>query len=213
MEHGLEGAAAEARRHTEARIRDACERGEHATAATLAVRGYGQELLGFLFALLRDAEHASEVFAMASEDMWRGLPSFRWQCSFRTWCYALARNAAARFVQRDLRKQHRQRPLSDVAELAEEVRSTTAAYLKSNTRSQFAALRDALSTEENLLLILRLERELSWIDIVRVCDPAGSERSDEELKDEAARLRKRFQRLRQRLREQARSVGLLGGRV
>ena len=43
----------------------------------------------------RDAEDIlQDVFSALCERVWRKLPEFRWQSSFRTWAYAIARNLA-----------------------------------------------------------------------------------------------------------------------
>src|SRR5262249_15411460 len=66
-------------------------------AATDVLSRYGAEVYGFLINLMGSEADASEVFSQASEDLWRGLPTFRAQCSVRSWLYLLARHAAARF--------------------------------------------------------------------------------------------------------------------
>jgi RNA polymerase sigma-70 factor (ECF subfamily) len=62
---------------------------------------------------------------------------------------------------------------------------------------------------DRMLLILRVDRELSWRDLARVV--LGGSPTPVELEREAVRLRKRFQlvkeRLRAGLREQARRSG------
>lgn len=84
----------EERAALENRIRALCEAGDQKQAATLVLEGYGRELLLFLVSRLRDGEAAREVFSRFSEDLWRGLADFRWQCTVRVWCYTLARRAA-----------------------------------------------------------------------------------------------------------------------
>ena len=76
----------------ETQIRAACERAGWDEAATLAIRSYGPELLGFLAALARDPVVADDLFGSVCEKLWRGLPKFAWKSSFRTWAYAIARN-------------------------------------------------------------------------------------------------------------------------
>ena len=77
----------------EQRIRRHHERGELKEAATAAIEGFGPEILGFLKAVVRDEQLAGEVFAHFCEDVWTGLSGFRWESSFRTWGYTLARAA------------------------------------------------------------------------------------------------------------------------
>ena len=67
----------------EDQIRVATEAKDWPRAATLALEGYGPEVLGFLVTLTRSAVDASEAFSIFSEGVWRGLPKFRWEASFR----------------------------------------------------------------------------------------------------------------------------------
>ena len=84
------------RSEMEQRIGDALAARALETAATLAMRGYGPEICGYLRAVVRDEEAAAEVFSQFAEDLWRGIAGFRGDCSFRTWAYKLAWHAAAR---------------------------------------------------------------------------------------------------------------------
>jgi RNA polymerase sigma-70 factor (ECF subfamily) len=52
---------------------------------TLALERYGPEILGVLAAQVRsepDAD-AAAAFSMFAEDLWRGIPGFRWRCTLR----------------------------------------------------------------------------------------------------------------------------------
>src|SRR5262245_39081811 len=98
----------------EREIRERHQRGDHESAATAAVRGYGPEVLGFIAALLDAEADAHDAFGAFCEDLWRGLPGFRWQCSFRTWAYTLARHAAQR-VGEARRRRARDVPASQCA--------------------------------------------------------------------------------------------------
>ncbi|HEX7480846.1 MAG TPA: hypothetical protein VF331_23795 [Polyangiales bacterium] len=62
-----------------------------------------------------------------------------------------------------------------------------------------------------LLLDSRLSRRFSWKDIARICLGVSDDDGSAELDREAARLRKRFQLMRDRLREMAAAQGLLSG--
>src|ERR1700733_11025484 len=91
----------EARREElERSVRERCERGQHEAALETLLRGYGAELYGFLVALHHDEAEAADAFSRLSEDLWKGLPGFSWECSLRTWSYVLARNASSRHRRR-----------------------------------------------------------------------------------------------------------------
>src|SRR5262245_39903075 len=86
------------REDIENEVRRLAAQGDAAAAAAAAIRGYGPEILGFLFASLRSEEDADDVFSLWSERVFRNILGFSWESSLRTWAYAIARNAAANFV-------------------------------------------------------------------------------------------------------------------
>ena len=181
--------------------------GQCESAAVLTLRSYGPEILGFLIGQLRDDQLADEVFSMFVEDLWRSLSGLTLRTSMRAYAYALARNAKHRFLSRELRKRRAARPLSQVAELAQlvaQVRTETAPYLATENKSKLQELRDRLTEEEQTLLTLRIDRGLEWREIAEVLEPAG------ELARSAAKLRKRFQLVKDKLAAWAREEGLLG---
>jgi len=188
------------------------DRRDHAGAATLAIRGYGSEIFGFLVAFHRDGEDAAEVFSRFSERLWRDLPAFRGDSSFRTWAYALARHASLNYRRDAARRQGRLDPLpqdsSHAAYLAE-VRTETASYLRSQRVARFTAIRESLPPEDQALLVLRVDRGLAWNDLALVMHAGDPPLAGDDLKREAARLRKRFQLLKQRLLELGRKAGVV----
>lgn len=194
-------------------IRHCLDQGDHAGAATLALRGYGPELYGFLLAFHRDEHDCAEVFSRFCEHLWRDLPGFRGESSFRTWAYCLARHASLNYRRDDRRRQRRYQPLpaaSDLPALVAEVRSRTVSYLRTERRSRFQALRESLPAEDQALLVLRVDRELSWNELAMVLHDGPEPLAGAELTRAAARLRKRFQLLKARLLELGRQAGAVG---
>lgn len=173
--------------------------GELAQVAQLAIARHGEALLRYLAAVTRDDGEAAEVFAQTCEDLWRGLPGFRWQASLRTWLYTLARNAWRRRGRDRFRRAGERVALSDQPELAAAVRTQTAEWQRSEVRDRFAALRAQLSEDDRELLSLRVDRGLGWREISQILqetdDPAALARH-------AASLRKRFERLKAVIRSQ-----------
>lgn len=209
----------EEREELEREIRRRLDQRDWTAAVTLAIQGYGAEIFGFLLAFHRDEEDAAEVFSLFSERLWRDLPTFHGDCSFRTWAYVLARHAALNYRRDARRREQRRRSLpegSAVSALIQQVRSDTASYLRSERKERFRALRESLPLEDQALLILRVDRELAWNDLALVLNEREGPLGEAELKREAARLRKRFQALKARLLELGRlagvaSTGLKGG--
>ena len=173
----------------EAELATLLDAGELARAATVVIRGYGPELLGYLLVIMRNPDWARDVFAQFGEDLWRGLPAFRRDCSVRTWCYVLTWRAARRFDQEAYRRRVRRLATSELEAVVQEV---TSAVIDVD-RSRAATLREQLSELDQTLLILRVDRELTWEEVARVLST-----SEEPLTEEA--LRKRFERIKARLR-------------
>lgn len=195
----------------EARLAERCKAEDFSGATTLAIRKYGPEILGYLVAVSRNEDTAGEVFAVFSEDLWKGLPKFRWQASFRTWAYTLARNAFYRYLRDPARKRERVAlsQAREVNDLVEKVRTTTLVYLRTEVKDSVAQLREKLDEDEQTLLILRIDRKMSWKDIAMVMSKS-EEPDPATVKREAAALRKRFERIKNALREMAREAGITG---
>lgn len=171
-------------------------------AATLTIEAYGPQILGYLTALVGDHDDAADVFSSFSEDLWKGLPGFRRECSLKTWSYKLAWHAMQRF-RRELHRVRGQRlRTSAAAQLADRIRTTTAIHLQTAVKDRVAALRSQLEPDDQSILILRIDRQLSWREVAHVLSTA-----EHPVDDKA--LRKRFERLKSRLRELARKEGLL----
>ncbi len=180
----------------EASVAAHLERGDLDAATTEAIRGYGPEILGYLTAVLRNEDLARDALAVFSERLWRGLSTFRRDSSLRTWAYRIAFHAAVDCT-RDA-KRHRAEALGSTfaSNLAAEVRTQTATHLRTDTKTAVQKLREELSLDEQTLLILRIDRQLEWDD---VADAMGAT---------APTLRKRFERVKEKLRVLAKERGV-----
>lgn len=196
---------------TEEAIRLACEEGRYKDGAALVVESYGPEILGFLVAWMGNRELAREAFAVFSEDLCVGLPRFGWRCTARGWAYTLARNAGRRQAKAAHRDGARRTgmPTRTGAELAARVSTQTRRYLRTDFKDGFRRLRARLPIEDDELLILRIDRQLPWRDLAVVLGDPEGRLSPAQLEREAARLRKHFQVVKERLREMARAEGLI----
>jgi RNA polymerase sigma-70 factor, ECF subfamily len=202
-----------ARGRLESEVRAHCDARDYAAACTAILRGYGPEVFGFLVAVHHSEAAASDAFSELAEAVWRSLPSFAWQSSARTWTYAIARNVS-RTRKRDAARLDRRAPRAGDSALdgvAAKVRTETAAILRTETKTRLQALRDTLPQADRMLLVLRIDRGLSWNDLARVLHEGeeDAELDDAALTREAARLRKRFQLVKDKLREMAKKEGLL----
>jgi len=200
------------RQALEQRIHAAHDSGHRQDAATLLLEGYGREILGFLIARVRDREAAHEIFSRFSEDLWSGLPGFRWQCSARVWSYTLARHAASHYGREAQRRRGRQVPLSHagpISQVADRVRTATLQSAGTEARNRIVRLRERLPADDQTLLILRINRQLTWTEIAQVMFHEGETVSPEVLEREAIRLRKRYQSAKDKLRKLALAEGVL----
>lgn len=184
--------------------------GELLRAADATIRVHGADVYGLLCALHPEAQ-ADDVYAAWTIQVWRGLEAFRWECSLRTWVYAIARAASATARRGQARREKHEQLASEsgaLARAAAEARSTTPPYLKSDAHRALMSFRETLPEDDRLLLILRLDRNLDWKDVARVLGAADIS-SEADLVREAQRLRKRFQLLKGRLKDALRSAGLI----
>lgn len=192
---------------SELEIQALLEKGDINAATQLIVERYGAEVFGYVASLLKDEDLASDAFSAACESVLHGVASFRAQSSVRTWFYTIARHAAYR----EARQQRRRRgqPLSMLErELTARIRTATAAFRRTDVKDKLSELRESLSAEERELLLLRVDRGLSWNEIAGVC-LGVEEMRDDQLKLEAARCRKQFERAKLKLRKLAERAGLL----
>jgi len=186
--------------------------GDRDGAATATIALYGPEIYSFLMAVHRDETDADEVFSLFAEGLWNALLSFAGGSSLRTFAYAIARRLSLRYRRDAARRRKRFDALTsdELSNVVAEVRARTANYLRTSTRSRLSALRDSLPVEDQELLMLRVDRKLPWDELVLVLrgehEPTLAADAH---KREAARLRKRFQILKDKLREMARAEGLL----
>ncbi|HET6583059.1 MAG TPA: hypothetical protein VFG69_06425 [Nannocystaceae bacterium] len=191
------------------RLRHSWDAGDHAATATLWIDELGPQIRSFLAAMPIPGVDSDDVFAHFCEQLWRSLPLLRWDCSARTWSYLLARASWQRALTYARKKASV--PLTDVPEIARFIagaRTSTAGYQRTDVKDRFRALRDELEEDDRMVLILRVDRGLDWNDAAQVM--AGDAAMDSAERARAsARLRKQFERIKQRIKTLARERGLL----
>ena len=193
----------------EEQVRSAHRGQDYERAATLLIEGYGPQILAFCAGRLQSRQEADEVFSIFCEDVWRGLSGFAWRCSARAWAYTVARHAMSRYLSGVWR--HRgELPLSRSPELMARVRTRTQTLLRTESKSKLRELIRQLPEADRLLLSLRLERELSFAELAVVMSDSPEVPDDAALAREAARLRKRFQLVKERLKAMGEQAGLFG---
>ena len=177
-------------------------------AATKVLEAYGSELFGFLVNMTKSESDAGEIYSQAAEDLWKGLPTFGFRCSLRTWLYVLGRHAVSRFKRSPWNKGDRRGGDSRIQSIADMARSRTSPWQRTEIKDRFAAIRATLDDEDRTLLTLRIDRDMPWEDVARVTLEAD-EPDAKTLQRETERLRKRFQILKGELRKRAIAAGII----
>ena len=199
------------REGAEADVRAAFDRRDTKAAVATALSAYGAEILGYLLAVLRDEQRAEDVYSDFAEDVVRGMPSFRFLSSVRTWMYTLARHACSRHLARERRR--KMVALSAAPEALDMVviaRTPTPPHARTAAREGIERLRKSLKPDDQTLLILRVDRGMAWLDIARVLAGPDAALDEDELRARSAKLRKKFERLKERLRAMAHEEHILG---
>lgn len=197
----------EERERLEQDIQELSHRGDLAGAVERALEGYGPEIMRLMASVLHDYEQSRDAFSLFSENLLKGLPGFRWESSFRTWAYRLARNACYQLMNTPAR---REQPvsMSRMPEEAGRARSETRPWQRTSVKERFRLLRESLSPQERMLLMLRVDQRLSWQDVARVMSEEES-LDAAALNRKAAALRQQFQRIKAHLRSLAQEEGLV----
>ncbi len=176
------------------------------------MRSYGPEILAYLAALARRPDLTEDAFSGFGEALWRGLPRFEWRSSLRTWLYVVARNAFLR-LERDAARRPVQRLETEAArQLAAEIIEGSRRLIEVERESALSELRAQLDEEEQTLLILRVDRKLDWLEVAEVLYGEELVREHEDPEQLRARLRKRFQRVKGRVRDLLAERGLIDAR-
>jgi RNA polymerase sigma-70 factor, ECF subfamily len=171
-------------------------RGDVRAGATEALRTLGPSILRYLRSVLRDEADAADAFSDFAEALWSGLPGFRAEASLRTWAYRIAWTCARDLREEAWRRRGRRLTTSEASVIAAEIRTSSAAAYEEK-RQGLEKLRAGLSVEEQSLIALRIDQQLSWEEIGAI------------LEEPAPRLTKRFERLKARLAKMAKEQGLL----
>ncbi len=181
-------------------VLEAIRAGKREDALRAALRAYGPGVLGYLESVLGDPDDARDVFQTFAEDLWAWLPSYRGG-SLRAACYRIARHAAARF-RREAWRRRRERMRTTMASRIAASIASPESRLATKPKDRLERLRASLDPDERTLLVLRLDRELSWNEVAEVL-------SDEGDAVDSAAVRKRFERVKEKLAKLAKEQGLL----
>jgi len=173
--------------------------GDRRGAAAELVRVHGPRVREYLGALLRDEDVADDAYSIFCEWTLDAIGRYRGEASLRTWAFGVAFNAARRVRSDAYRRRKRTLRWRDVSELPD--RRATSSAARERAARRLDELRRHLSDEDQNLLALRVEQRLEWGEIVGVLASGGQAVS-------SAALRKRFERLKDRIGKLARELGV-----
>lgn len=164
---------------------------------------HGDEIAAFLRRTHASHDDAREAYAMFLELLLRAQGKVEPRASTRAFLFIVARTATRRLLRRRARDRRLLTPEAHHPSVDPRTRTTSTL---GDRRRALVDLRDELSLEDRELLVLHVERELSFREIAEL---ARAPRTS--LDREEARLRKRFQIVRERLVDRGRARGLLRG--
>lgn len=171
--------------------------GSYDQAAAALIRGYGPRIIGYMRAILRDPGLADDAFSHFGEKVWRGMAAFRNEGSVLAWAYTIAWSSVCRVAESGYQRRRTHLDTDDAERIVAEVRTATSPYQDTANKDAIVELRARLAPDEQTLLFLRVDQNLPWTDIAKVMDV------------DAATLRKRFERIKDKLRMLAHESGLL----
>jgi RNA polymerase sigma-70 factor, ECF subfamily len=179
----------------EPQVRAALEGGDVPTAVFKAMRAYGSEIFGFLTAVIGDASKARQVYTAFGQRTAALLPRFRWRCALRVFLYFAARTALQQLRELSGTK------TTDSALLAILAPPRAAPYRRGSAKNFVVAVRRCLKRADLELLVLRVDRRFTWVEVALTS--LGEAASRREIEEEARRYRDRFHHLKSRIAQAA----------
>lgn len=168
-------------------------------AARVAIDSFGPEVLTLLVALLGDEVSAKAVHVSFPDALRQSFATYRGECTPRTWSYLIGNHLA----QAHIRRTQVGLPPSTTPARSEVV--AAAATIDGLERA-----RAALSSDDRALLVMRVDRSMSWAEVAQVflgpelaCHPSV-------VAKKSAYLRKRYERLPQQLKAKLSADGTNG---
>ncbi len=179
-------------------VRQALDKGDEVRATICLLDAYGAEIFGFLAGVLDDVGEARQVYAALGERARERLVTFGWPCGLRTWIYALAHLVIG--------EMHQSSAAPDLASLELPQRGTTRAPPRSRSDA-LADLRSSLPLHDRELLVLRVDRRMTWEELALVF--LGEDASAKDHALEILRLQARYRLLKDWLAREAAVRGIL----
>ncbi len=187
--------------HIDSQILASCQQENYDAATRLILAGYRRSVCSYLSVRARDRACADEAFSLFLEDIWRGLPGFRFQCKVHAWVFTIARNALCRQMKARWRWGSRHVSLESQEERLEARQFADVAGVMAGRIWPLVA---TLPPHDLSLLGKRIALSMAWKEIALEGLSAPELADETSLERESARLRKRYQLLVERLRGELR---------
>lgn len=188
-------------------VREALEEGDRRRATEVAIEAYGREIYNYIRRTVRAEHLADDAFQDFALDLLDGWEQFAWESTVKTWAYSVARNATHRLLRAESSGNRRRLHTDEQEELAAEwTRTTTRNWEKTEARKWLWETVEEFDPEDRELLVLRLGNQMEWSEVARVVED-DDDLDGDALRRASARLRKRFQRLKENLRERRDEFG------
>ena len=155
------------------------------------MEAHGEELLGYLCRVLHSEDTGREVFAALCEAIVSGIARYRGEASLRAYVYGVAWNLIRRHRRRASTRRKRETQVDTMSPFSAPPEHTrTPLWQRTSARDRLSLARAQLSDEELTLLVLRVDRRMSWDEVASIIEvPAPT-------------VRKRYERLVKQLRAQ-----------
>ncbi len=173
--------------------------GRSRAAAEEVIRAHGPRMRSYLRSVLREPDLADDAYSLWSEWVFAAIRRYEGAASLRTWAYGVAHNAARRVRADAFRR--RRCPLSQAGASRAAAQSSSSARRRERAARALDGIRARLSLDDQGLLALRFHHGLDWEAVAAILSyerPVSS-----------AAFRKRFERLKERVRRLAREAGAL----
>lgn len=175
--------------------------GRTRAAAEEIIRLHGPRVRQYLRSVLRDPDAADDAYSIWSEWIVRAIDRFRGESSLLTWSFGVARNATRRVRDDAFRRRRCSLRRGAISRLPAP-RATSSLRRTERAAAFLEAIRLDLSPEDREILALRVDQGLAWEEVAAILAGGGSAVT-------AAALRKRFERMRDRIQRLAAEKGEL----
>lgn len=178
-------------------IRGALAAGQRGLALERLLQLYGPDMRRALHARSNAGLDPEDLYSAFLERVWRGLPGFRAESSWRTWVLRIAWNVAANARAEAF---HRRRAPTGAEALEAPGEAARNPVEEDDARRWLHRVIEGLPPAARTVVKLRIEDELSWRGIARALAPG------EDATRRATSLRKSFERTKHHLAQLAREV-------